>query len=176
MNEGDNREQEGQGLRDQIETLALQLVVGWPEAAEESGPTGPRPASVKPALVRIREQAAATGRPALAGLAGTLAQTVEEIEGQEVLNYHALAQALEAGISQLQQALEHEEDAAPPTEPSQTASEWLPAGSLAQDAELLADFLVESREHLSTIETQLLALEQNPDNPCLLYTSDAADE
>ncbi len=169
MNEGDNREQEGQGLRDQIETLALQLVVGWPEAAEESGPTGPRPASVKPALVRIREQAAATGRPALAGLAGTLAQTVEEIEGQEVLNYHALAQALEAGISQLQQALEHEEDAAPPTEPSQTASEWLPAGSLAQDAELLADFLVESREHLSTIETQLLALEQNPDNPEALH-------
>ena len=169
MNEGDNKEQEEQGLRDQIEALALQLVVGWPEAAEESGPTGPAPASVKPALVRIREQAAAAGRPALAGMAGTLVQTVEEIEGQEVLDCRALAQALEAGISQLQQALQREESAAPPSEPGQTASEWPPAGSLAQDAELLADFLVESREHLSTIETQLLALEQNPENPEALH-------
>ena len=34
--------------------------------------------------------------------------------------------------------------------------------SLNQDPELVADFVLESREHLSTVETQLLALEQNP--------------
>ena len=36
--------------------------------------------------------------------------------------------------------------------------------ALAQDPELLSDFIVESREHLSTIENHALALEQDPDN------------
>ena len=39
------------------------------------------------------------------------------------------------------------------------------ASSLAQDPELLQDFVVEAREHLGVLETQLLALEQNPDDP-----------
>jgi len=34
--------------------------------------------------------------------------------------------------------------------------------SLAQDPELLSDFIVESREHLASIETRLLTLERNP--------------
>jgi two-component system chemotaxis sensor kinase CheA len=37
--------------------------------------------------------------------------------------------------------------------------------SLAEDPELLQDFVVEAREHLGVMETQLLALEQNPDDP-----------
>lgn len=37
--------------------------------------------------------------------------------------------------------------------------------SLAQDPELLQDFVVEAREHLGVMETQLLSLEQNPDDP-----------
>jgi len=35
---------------------------------------------------------------------------------------------------------------------------------LAQDPELLQDFVVEAREHLSVMQTQLLALEQDPSN------------
>ena len=35
---------------------------------------------------------------------------------------------------------------------------------LNQDPELVADFILESREHLSTVESQLLALEQDPCN------------
>lgn len=35
---------------------------------------------------------------------------------------------------------------------------------LSQDPELLGDFILESREHLGTIEAELLALEQNPGN------------
>src|SRR5579862_790634 len=34
--------------------------------------------------------------------------------------------------------------------------------SLAQDPELLGDFILEAREHLATIESQSMALEQNP--------------
>lgn len=42
-----------------------------------------------------------------------------------------------------------------------------PAGELplAEDPELLQDFVLEAREHLGVMETQLLALEQNPGDP-----------
>src|SRR3954454_14360523 len=36
--------------------------------------------------------------------------------------------------------------------------------ALSQDTELIADFVMESREHLAAIETQLLALEHDPRN------------
>lgn len=36
------------------------------------------------------------------------------------------------------------------------------SNSLAEDPELLQDFVLEAREHLSVVETQLLLLEQNP--------------
>src|SRR5215467_7886665 len=36
------------------------------------------------------------------------------------------------------------------------------AASLAQDPELLSDFILESREHLATVESQSMVLEQNP--------------
>ena len=38
------------------------------------------------------------------------------------------------------------------------------AASIAQDAELIADFIVEAREHLQAIEQNLLAVEQNADS------------
>jgi len=44
-------------------------------------------------------------------------------------------------------------------------SDGAPAGNpLASDPELLTDFIVESREHLTSIELQLLALDQDPAN------------
>jgi len=39
-----------------------------------------------------------------------------------------------------------------------------PLAALNQDPELVADFIMESREHLSGVEAQLLALEQDPGN------------
>jgi two-component system chemotaxis sensor kinase CheA len=38
------------------------------------------------------------------------------------------------------------------------------SNALAQDPELISDFITESREHLASIESQLLALEQHPDD------------
>ncbi|MBL8223483.1 MAG: Hpt domain-containing protein, partial [Bryobacterales bacterium] len=37
-----------------------------------------------------------------------------------------------------------------------------PINPIAQDPELIGDFIMESREHLASIETHLLTLEQNP--------------
>ena len=38
------------------------------------------------------------------------------------------------------------------------------SNALAQDRELISDFIMESRENLASIESQLLALEQHPDD------------
>lgn len=56
--------------------------------------------------------------------------------------------------------------------PDQTVAAPAPASApsaaglnaLAQDAELLSDFIFESREHLASIENHALALEQDPEN------------
>lgn len=62
-----------------------------------------------------------------------------------------VASEIQQGILRLQQSLE---DVPRPAEQTTT--------SLAQDRELLTDFIVESREHLAQIETQVLALERDP--------------
>lgn len=47
---------------------------------------------------------------------------------------------------------------------AQAAAAPAAPASLNQDPELVADFIMESREHLSNVEAQLLALEQDPRN------------
>lgn len=61
------------------------------------------------------------------------------------------AEAAQAGVQVLQEVLEARQTTAP-----------APAVSIAEDPELLADFIVESREHLHAIEQNVLALEQDP--------------
>ena len=48
----------------------------------------------------------------------------------------------------------------PPRKPCNAAGRG--PSSLAQDPELLSDFILESREHLATVESQSMVLEQNP--------------
>jgi two-component system, chemotaxis family, sensor kinase CheA len=57
-----------------------------------------------------------------------------------------------AGLARLQETLQRT---------ARTGSKP-PAVSIAADRELLSDFIVEARDHLSSIETNVLALEQNP--------------
>jgi two-component system, chemotaxis family, sensor kinase CheA len=57
---------------------------------------------------------------------------------------------------------------------SNTAPVAAPAtlgGELAQDPQMLADFLLEAGEHLANVETQLLALEQDPSNHDALHSA-----
>lgn len=75
--------------------------------------------------------------------------------------------ALREAIARIRQLLP---DSAPPPcreEPGRPDVDDKPAGTsgaLNQDPELISDFIMESREHLSAIEGQLLALEQDPLN------------
>ncbi len=101
-------------------------------------------AAVAESLAAIGELARQAGCEPVARIASEAGQTLAgggEAEFQGVLE-------------RLRQALEGDGAPAGPT----TAS------VLAQDPELVTDFVVESREHLVTIERQLLDLEQNPSN------------
>ena len=126
-------------LRRQVEDLALRLVVEDPESSDSAIAE-----SWMPALRQIRDEAASQGAPAVAEAARGI------MDGFSA----GVAGDLQQGILRLQQALESAgtEVSSPPTQPD----------SLAQDPELLSDFVLESTEHLARIETQLLALERDP--------------
>jgi len=131
-------------LRQQIEDLALQLVVAEPGAA----------AAVSvwlPALQDIRDRAIGERADQLAAATTALIESLPAAERAEGAGAGA-ADVLQAGIVRLQQILDGEVREAAPSQPL----------SLAQDPELLGDFVLESREHLATIESQLLTLEGDP--------------
>lgn len=73
------------------------------------------------------------------------------------------------GLVKLQKIFDRESEPAEQA-PAETKSPSVPqqapaSYSFAQDRELMNDFVVESREHLSSIEGQMLVLEQEPESP-----------
>ena len=123
-------------LRETIEALALEVAL-----RDLSSPQQIQP--LVPMLARIREQAESAGMSALA-------ETAALTPGSET--------DMRDAVSRMQQLVVEPTPAA--AAPNTSAS---PA-SLNQDPELVADFIMESREHLSALEAQLLALEQDPHN------------
>jgi two-component system, chemotaxis family, sensor kinase CheA len=103
-------------------------------------------ADVIPELRSIAQEASEHGATSCAEVANSLLVALETnpADGAEYL--------LNSGIAKLREAI----DAAGAQPNTSTPS------SFAEDEELIGDFLVEAREHLSTIEGQLLALERSP--------------
>jgi len=123
-------------LRQQIEDLALQLVVAEPgDTADAAGWIS--------ALHGIRDRALSDHASQLANATTALLESLSASDDQDVL---------QAGIVRLQQVLDGDT--------RETSPEAIP--SLAQDPELLGDFILESREHLAAVESQLLTLEGDP--------------
>ncbi|HTP36205.1 MAG TPA: chemotaxis protein CheA [Candidatus Acidoferrales bacterium] len=123
-------------LAQQIEDLALRLVVGDASSAGDES-------IWLPALQKIQRYAASLSAQPVVDAAQAVINAVAAGESGPIV--------LQEGIANLQKALEQQQ---PPAVPA--------AAPLAQDQELLSDFLVESREHLAAIETQALALERDP--------------
>jgi len=121
-------------LKRRTEELALELVMAEPGAG------GAAPEWL-PALESLRETAEREGASLVAAAAAAMIRVAQAAAG---------AAETQEGMARLQAAIEAEERA--------TAS---PA-SLGQDRELLLDFVLESREHLASIETQALTLERDP--------------
>jgi two-component system chemotaxis sensor kinase CheA len=124
-------------LRQQIDDLALQLVVAEPENATST----PEWLST---LHRIRDLAE---QEQAGQLAAAAAGMIESLSGGQMSS-----EVLQTGIVQLQQIADGEGG----------QSSANSAASLAQDPELMGDFILESREHLAAIESELLTLEGDP--------------
>ena len=131
-------------LRQEVEDLALQLVVGEPQS-------GTKASAWMPAVEKISAAAAREHAGAVVTAAAVLGETLRCLAQSGSDDPSAVYSALQEGVANLQKSLE-----APAEEiPS-------PDRSLAQDPELISDFIVESREHLVNIESQVLTLERDP--------------
>jgi two-component system, chemotaxis family, sensor kinase CheA len=134
----------GSGLRKQLNLIAAHVLV-----------RGPIPEAAT-SLRTLSEQAGCDGFPETARVAAALAEQIHlGVATSSCVSNTVISNDLE----KLQTVLESE------TRKAGARSE--PVGrpvtnSLADDPELVGDFIVESREHLSSIEGQMLTLEQNP--------------
>jgi two-component system chemotaxis sensor kinase CheA len=132
-------------LRQQIEDMALQLVVGEPENSLNASAWVPVLDEISAAAVREHAES-------VAGAAASFGQALRALAaGTATADPLAVSSLLQAGVTSLQQAMESPERESVPE-----------AKSIAWDRELISDFIVESREHLVQIEAQVLTLERDP--------------
>ena len=131
-------------LRDRIDDLSTRLLIEGPGAETSTGGSQ----TFQAALAELGRQAGEAGYGGAARIAGELSASPP------------LTADLQEGLARLQQALsDGPGDAAPaPQEPARPKT----VSALADDPELVSDFIVESREHLTTIEQRLLTLEREP--------------
>lgn len=134
----------GSGLRALLEELAADLILAEPD----------RGADCYAAQFRsLSELATVAGFTAAAEIASSVANRIAFQSGADPEH-----RQIESDLDRLRQALAKGDGLAEPE------AKAVPENSLAQDAELVGDFVVESREHLESIEGRLLVLEQNPDD------------
>src|SRR5579863_8131100 len=133
-------------LRRQIEDLALRLVIGESE-------TGTCASDWMPALERIRESAQRDRTDHVVRAAGAFMDAIREADGPGVAAADRIAAELQDGIARLQQSIEIE-----------AQRPFTDDRRLAEDPELMGDFVLESREHLAGIEAQALTIERDPLN------------
>jgi two-component system chemotaxis sensor kinase CheA len=137
-----------------LDTVAAQLLLG----------DGSCPDSwldqVASSLAQVAAIAELTGKSEIYSASVALEKQVVQVR-RGTGDRDALEPALRSGVAGLQEALERASTGArqPMRPPASVSSQ-----SLAQDPELVSDFIMESREHLTNIESQLLALEQSPDD------------
>jgi two-component system chemotaxis sensor kinase CheA len=141
----------GAELQERIDALATRLLM---EGADEG---------LFVALAQLSELAGGKGCPGTARMASELAHAAQGAPAE-------VEDVLRTGITRLQEVLEQEtRKAAGPLSEGRAEAEPPPA-SLAQDPELVCDFVVEAREHLASIESKMLVLEQNPGDTETIHT------
>lgn len=131
-------------LRQQIEDLALQSILG-----DAAGGGNQAAEKWLAALQAIHSLALSAGAAELAEIARA---TMESLTRAQPGSGEA-ATILQDGIAHLQRSLE--------AVGQQTVAN---PDSLAQDPELLSDFVLEAREHLASLEGQVLTIERDPGN------------
>jgi two-component system chemotaxis sensor kinase CheA len=137
-------------IGERIESVAAQFVAGGPATRAEAAET----------LRRIRQESEQAGWDEVARLAGRMSGRVES--SPDWTADRALAEGLEKLRRALEKAAPEPDAAAAPAAKS--------ANSLAQDPGLVNDFLLETREHLVSIENDLLTLDRGPAQPEALHS------
>jgi len=141
-------------LRERIDDLSTQLLMAEPGDTSGSGLE-----TFLTSLAQISVQAGAAGYGEAARVAGDLALTCKAGPTCLQEGLVRLQEALTASVAQPGAGASGEEVPRPVSQPAPT-----PGAALADDPELVADFVLESREHLTTIEQRVLVLEKEPDN------------
>src|ERR1035437_9327018 len=124
--------------------MALQVVVEEPESSNDAS-------AWMPVLEKISAAAASEHAESVVSAAAVLGAALRALAQSPSNDPFTVYSALQEGVANLQKALE-----APAQEIQRQEM------SLAQDPELMSDFIVESREHLVNIESQVLTLERDP--------------
>lgn len=154
-------------LRRQVDALAMTVMFREDPTDEASS------AEILKALSEIAHQAAAAGWETAAGIAAELKRELETNGGADE-ERAALQLSFQSAIVKLQEALEEgpiaQDETPTGTGEASGESPGQPALPPNFDLELLTDFFLEAREHLGSIETQLLALERDPNHRDAVHT------
>jgi two-component system chemotaxis sensor kinase CheA len=121
----------------QLDELSVKMVVGGADAPE-----------TLQVLAAIEKTAREAGRDAAADYAQELKARAT---GATRTSHEEFERVVTAGIENLRKALESAESKTAPA-----------ANTMAEDPELIGDFINEAGEHLATIEAQILVLERDP--------------
>lgn len=154
---------ESTSLRQQIDALAMALMF----QGADNGADQPEDALVA-TISDICDQAEAGGAESVTRIVSEIRGNLGQKAGSSA-DRERLWSSVQASMALLQDALEASPEGqtrAGDSEPS-GQSFVLPPNF---DVELFGDFLLETREHLSNIETQLLAVEQDPNNRDAVHT------
>lgn len=154
MNEN-SRQQSLALARERIHSLAFDLSLrNLAEALKDSTERAAVRARIKEAEAAL----AAAGSPRISEAASRVSRALRARKRP--------AERFEAALTELSDLLrEYQKPEFEPAPPAEEAALNTPSLSgLALDPQILADFLLEAREHLANIDAQLLTLEQKPDD------------
>jgi two-component system chemotaxis sensor kinase CheA len=139
----------------QVNELATNLLLNGPDQSVIAG---------------LKDLSQAAGKAGFQNLAQTATRVVDSLPSLSA-SAADVDEALRKGLAEIQRFLSEPTAAVTPSA-SVPSKAGLPAADssfnlflnpLAQDAELVGDFITESREHLGAIEKHMLTLEKNPD-------------
>ncbi len=151
-------------LRRQIDELVTRQIV------EDALPAPEALAALSQSLSALGEQARAAGQEQAARIAEKLAGAASGAPGNSPEDRRRLSETLSGGLAELERAIEAAGGAGAGTEaPSQAAAPG--DNPLTRDPELLNDVILESNEHLASVENELLKLEKDPENQEAIHTA-----
>ncbi|MGE5644268.1 MAG: chemotaxis protein CheA [Acidobacteriota bacterium] len=156
MPRGPNTEE----LRRKVDELAAAWIVS------EARPAPELLRDLAAALAAAGQEAEAAGIARAASIAGSLAGAVAGAAEDAGADLLSLNEALTRGLEEIERAAAE----APSGPAAPRRPEAAPANPVAHDPELLNDVILESSEHLASVETELLNLERDPANQEAVHT------